>query len=77
MWAIAVVLIATALIIIIEVPSLLRKQLRKELWMFSILLLIGTGLSIAQSLQVDIPNPLDLLTIVYKPINDVVKGFLK
>lgn len=77
MWAIAVVLIVTALIIIIEVPSLLRKQLRKELWMFSILLLIGTGLSIAQSLQVDIPNPLDLLTIVYKPINDVVKGFLK
>ncbi|GED17732.1 hypothetical protein AM501_22015 [Aneurinibacillus migulanus] len=77
MWAIAVVLIVTALIIIIEVPSLLRKQLRKELWMFSILLLIGTGLSIAQSLQVDIPNPLDLLTIVYKPINDVVKGVLK
>lgn len=77
MWAVAGILAVTIAIIIIEVPSLRRRQLRKELWVFSIMLLFGVGLSIAKSLQVKIPNSVDWITVVYKPLSDALLGLLK
>lgn len=77
MLASAGILIAAVIIMIIEVPSLLKKRQKKELWVFGILLLLGTGLSIAESLQVDIPNPLDGIAIVYKPFSDFLFGLLE
>ncbi|WP_331280817.1 hypothetical protein [Bacillus sp. UNC41MFS5] len=55
----------------------MRKKLVKELWIFSILLLFGTMLSIAQALDISIPNPLDWLTVLYKPFSDMMKNLLK
>lgn len=63
--------------IVIDVPPLLRKKLVKELWIFSILLLFGTMLSIAQALNIRIPNPIDWLTVLYKPFSDMMKNLLK
>ncbi|MBD0383012.1 hypothetical protein [Paenibacillus sedimenti] len=77
MWTIAGILIAAALIVIIEVPALWRKKWIKEIWVHAILLLIGTGLSIALSLRVKIPNPLDWITFVYKPFSDLLANWLK
>ncbi len=77
MWVVAGILAVTIAIIIIEVPSLRRRQLRKELWVFSIMLLFGVGLSIAKSLQVKIPNPVDWIIVVYKPLSDALLGLLK
>jgi hypothetical protein len=57
-----------AFIIVIDVPTLLNKGLLRELWTFSILLFIGAVLSIAIILHLPIPNPLDLMIIIYKPI---------
>lgn len=71
------ILMVSALIIIIDVPSLLKKKFKKELWVFSIILLFGTGLSIAESLQVDIPNPLDGIAVVYKPFSDFLFDLLE
>lgn len=65
------ILLVAAIILLIEVPSLLEKKYKKELLVFSILLTIGVGLSIAQAVGKTIPNPLDLLTLVFKPINDI------
>ncbi len=76
MWVIAGILITAVVIALIEVPLLVRKKLRKELWVFSSLLLFGTGLSIAKSLDVQIPNPLDWMTAVYKPLSDLLTGLL-
>lgn len=76
MWAIVSILTA-GMIAWIEIPSLLKKKLIKELWVFSVLLLIGVGLIISQSLQVNIPNPLDWITVVFKPLNDAIFGILK
>lgn len=77
MWVSAGILVITVMIIIKEVPTLLRNKLKKELWVFSILLLFGTGLSIAQGLQKEIPNPIDWISFIYKPLSDLISSFLK
>lgn len=74
--SIGILLIAAA-ILLIEVPPLLKKKDKKELVVFSILLVIGVGLSIAQGLGKTIPNPMDLITFVFKPLTDVITPFLK
>lgn len=76
MWAVAGVLGVSIIIALFEVPPLLKKKLKKDLWAFSILLLIGTGLSIAQALRMKIPNPLDLIYYIYKPMSDAIFSFL-
>jgi hypothetical protein len=77
MWSIAGILVVAVAIAIIELPSLLKNNLKKEIWVFSILLVFGLGLNIAESLSVDIPNPMDWIAIVYKPFSDLIYGFLK
>ncbi|MFI8495356.1 hypothetical protein ACIGC1_21010 [Peribacillus butanolivorans] len=75
--AVTVILVIVAIIIAIDVPSLLREKLKKELWIFSVLLLFGTALSISQALNIKIPNPLDWITAIYKPLSDMIEKLLK
>jgi hypothetical protein len=75
--AVAGILVIVGVIIAIDVPSLLRKKEKKELWVFFILLLIGTSLSIAQALQIKIPNPVDWITVIYQPLSDLIETLLK
>lgn len=70
MWPVLGVLCVAIVISIIEVPILLKKKMKKELWIFSLLLLCSTMLGIAKGLQMDIPNPLDWLAAIF--INLVV-----
>ncbi|CAG7655936.1 hypothetical protein ACFQI7_16390 [Paenibacillus allorhizosphaerae] len=76
MWAIIGVLLAAAVIGLIEIPSLVRRKLKKELVCFSLLLLLATGFSIAKSMQLQIPNPLDWITVVYQPMSDAITSWL-
>lgn len=66
------IVVAMSIIAAIEVPALLNKRWTKELWVFSILLIIGTTLFIAQSLHAQIPNPLDWISIPFKPISEFI-----
>jgi NhaP-type Na+/H+ or K+/H+ antiporter len=75
MWSIAGILVIAVFIAAIEVPSLLGKK--RELWVFSILLLLGTGLSIAKTLHAYIPNPLDWMAAVYQPLRNWITSALK
>ncbi|MHA0857164.1 hypothetical protein [Paenibacillus sp. CMAA1364] len=77
MLSVAGIVFVIAIIIAIDVPPLIRKKLIRELWVFSILLLFGTILAISQALRFNIPNPLDWLTFVYKPVSDLVQVWLK
>lgn len=77
MWAILGILAVAAAIFIIDAPDLLKRRLTKELWIFSFLLLLGTVLSILLSLNVELPNPLDWLTVIYRPFNDLLDSVLK
>lgn len=77
MWVIFGILALTVVIAFIDVPYLLKQGLKKELWTFSILLLLGTGFSIAEGVQVEIPNPMDALAFIYKPFIDLLFGLFK
>ncbi|MGF3102812.1 hypothetical protein [Rossellomorea sp. DUT-2] len=76
MWATLGIVIIAILIIMAEVPSLLKNKAKRELWVFSVLFVIGVGLSISRGLNVSLPNPLDVLIIVYKPLSDLLTSLL-
>jgi len=76
MWATLGIVSAAILIFMAEAPSLLKNKAKRELWVFSVLLVIGVGLSITRGLNVSIPNPLDVLIIVYKPLSDLLTSLL-
>lgn len=71
-WKIAGVLFLAILISLMEVPHLLKKNLKKELWVFLSLLFIGVSLGIARSLDLELPSPLDFITAIYRPISDAI-----
>ena len=71
------ILLVVAAICLFEVPPLLKKQQKKELLVFSILLLFGVALSIFFAIDKAIPNPLDYITFIFKPLSEVISGFLK
>ncbi|MCF6409810.1 hypothetical protein [Pseudalkalibacillus salsuginis] len=77
MWVITGILLVAILIIIIEVPALWKERQKKELWVFSLLLLIGVGLSIAVGLDANIPNPFDWIALLFKPLSDFMMWLLK
>ncbi|WP_176538645.1 hypothetical protein [Bacillus cereus] len=75
--AVAGIFVIVAVIIAIDVPFLLKEKLKGELWVFSILLLLGTLLSVAEALNVKIPNPLDWITVIYAPLYYVIEELLR
>ncbi len=75
-WSIAGILAVAVLIAAIEIPSLRKKKSKKDTWAFSLLLLLGTGLSIAQGLQAHIPNPLDWMAAIFQPLGNWMKSTL-
>lgn len=77
MWPILGILIVAIGIVLYEVPSLIKRKLKRELWVFFILLIVGVILSIAESLNLDMPNPADWLTIIYKPFTDLMLSILE
>ncbi|MFE5321739.1 hypothetical protein ACFQ88_23870 [Paenibacillus sp. NPDC056579] len=77
MWAGAGIVLSVILIVLTEVPYLLRKRLLPELAVFLVLLLAGTVLSFMEVMRVKLPNPLDWITAVYKPISDAFNAMMK
>ncbi len=71
------ILVTVALIIAIDVPTLLRGKLKKELWIFSVLLLFGTTIGIAKALHLGLPNPLDWIIYIYNPVSQLLNTWLK
>ncbi|MDQ0916794.1 hypothetical protein QFZ78_003054 [Paenibacillus sp. V4I5] len=77
MWTIAMILLVSTAIAMLEIPKLRKKRQYKEFFIFCCLLLLGTFLSIAQSLRVKLPNPLDLITFVFQPVSEFILGLLQ
>ncbi len=77
MWAIAGIVVAGGFIAFMEVPYLVSKKLNKELFFFAAILCFGVTVGILQTLRIQLPNPLDLITALHKPISDLLFGMLK
>ncbi|NBI05963.1 hypothetical protein [Senegalia massiliensis] len=66
------IIMISIIIVIYEFKSLKESDSKKEVWSFSILLLFATILGIMKVLDINIPNPLDLVSIIYSPINNIL-----
>lgn len=71
-----IVIIFTA-IALFEIPSLLKQKLIKELILYIALLSFAFILGILQGLRIQIPNPFDLITIVFSPMTKIIQSLLK
>ncbi|CAH1206896.1 hypothetical protein PAECIP111893_02642 [Paenibacillus plantiphilus] len=70
MLGVAGIIAAAGVIILLQVPVLRKKKLKKELWAFWILLLLGVGISISKSILLNIPTPMSWIAIALKPFSD-------
>ncbi|MEW9671863.1 hypothetical protein [Ammoniphilus sp. 3BR4] len=77
MWTIAGILAIGVIIVLIEVPSLLKKNHRKDLWVFSILFLFGVALNILDKMDVPIPNPFKGITAIFHPYGEMISQLFK
>ncbi|MDP4163999.1 MAG: hypothetical protein Q8906_10735 [Bacillota bacterium] len=77
MWAIIGICLLALIISIIEVPSLVKKKLKKEMIVFFCFLSIAVTFSILLSLQINIPSILKIIEIIYAPVSKVVFSFLQ
>ncbi|WP_309122951.1 hypothetical protein [Paenibacillus sp.] len=74
MWSVAGILFAGGCIALIEAPELVRKGRRWELFVFSVVLSVGVVINTLQALHVKLPNPVDWITAIHKPISDALFG---
>ncbi|KKI89635.1 hypothetical protein WQ54_25115 [Bacillus sp. SA1-12] len=77
MWAMIGILVAGILIVLYEVPSLMKKKSKKELFVFIFLFCVGEGLFILLSLEIKIPNPLDFIAFVFNPLSQFLEWIIK
>lgn len=62
------ILLLATVIVVLEVPPLLKNKLKKELIVFSFLLVIGVVSGILFSFNVNFMSPVDLLSYILEPI---------
>lgn len=70
----ALILAAAGIITALELPRMIKEKERKEIWAFSALLLISIGISLMQAFVPEVPTPLKLITIVFKPFSDLLSA---
>jgi len=54
-----------------------KQKLYKDLGIFCLLLILGTVLAVLKSLDVEVPNPSDLIAWIYSPLAEVMKSITK
>ncbi|QNK57306.1 hypothetical protein [Paenibacillus sp. PAMC21692] len=69
MLSIAAIVAISAMLFLFDFPRLRRDGQKRELWTFSLLLLFGTALGIVQSLNLPLPNPMEWIVAVFKPVS--------
>lgn len=69
MIQILLILAVAALISWMELPRMIREKERSTVWGFSVLLLLGVGISVAKVLFTDLPTPLTYIAIAFRPFS--------
>lgn len=70
MLNIAIIAASAGILTWLELPRMLREKEYREIWGFAVLMIIGMGISVTQSILNDIPTPLAVITIAFKPLSD-------
>lgn len=60
-----------------EIPKMRKSNMKKELVLFSIVMLIAAVINFLQINGVEIPNPLDGLRAIFSPIGLGIETFFK
>lgn len=68
-WYILLILLIGACIVWYEAPKMVSQRMWGELAAFSVFLVIGLGLAIAQALHLRVPNPTQAIEAVIGPIS--------
>lgn len=68
------ILAISVLIVMIDLPVLLKNKAKREMGLYAGLLLLGTGLSIAKALHLYIPNPQDYIADILRPFSELLFG---
>ncbi|MFJ8462192.1 hypothetical protein ACIQ57_24245 [Lysinibacillus xylanilyticus] len=71
------ILIISIVIAFAFIPKLQKNNETKTIVIFSIFLFIGTALNIGITLNLKIPNPIDLITFIFTPIREFIVSLSK
>lgn len=63
-----------AVLIWLELPRMLREREYKEIWGFTVFMLMAIGISVAQTIIKDMPTPLIYVTAIFKPFSDLLSA---
>lgn len=70
----ALILIFAGIIVALELPRMVKEKEHKEIRAFSVLLLIGIGISLVQAFVSGIPTPLNFLSYIFKPFSELLSA---
>lgn len=66
------VIVLYMVIAFFQIPQLKKEKMKREIWIFSIIMLFVTAVTVAKLNNLPLPSPLDLVTIMLSPfIKDV------
>ena len=77
MWPVMIIGGIATLIVFLEVPAMIKQGHKRELFVFALLLLVGSGLNIAYFLRLPLKNPVEWINKFYQPVSDYFLQFLQ
>lgn len=73
MFGVLGIVIGSAFLFTWEMRQLKKEKNKKDVWVFSLLMIVATGLMIAEVLGVEIPNPHEGLAAIFEPFGRLLR----
>jgi hypothetical protein len=77
MLRVLLVIIISVVVFFMELRYLVERKLKREFKVFCVFFILAMFLNVLKVLSINIPNPFDYLTIVYKPITNLILTIFK
>ncbi len=70
------IFLVASMVLFIEGPTLKKNNHKKDTVTFAVLYIFGVGLITAHVVFKPLPNPMDFISFLYKPLSDAVWAWL-